>query len=579
MLPRIISEGPTTAGGILLVGESPGADEDRLGRPFVGVSGHELDAELGLAGFNRSNLRLTNVCHERPPSNEIEHFFCLKSLARREGVALLHGRYPHQPVLDGLKQLQVEVDRLQPRLIICLGNTALWAFTGLTGIIKWRGSILPATGGPVEAHGAKLIPTLHPAAVLREYVWRAVVIQDLKRAKRESQFPEIRRPAWSFTVPSSVAEAEDWAASHIFSQPPDHPIVGDVENFYETDRLHAGRLICLGFASSKHEALCIPFTRRVDTKEVGGMHYWASPEDELAVTKLSRLILSNRQIVFHNRLHDCQILARNWGVMPLNGGDTMVAQHVAFPGQLGGKIDPITGRVSKKGSSLSLAFCSSMYCAYHRAWKDDGKGWDPSIDSDLSYYHYNCEDVVRTYEVMEELTLILRQQNLYDQYLFELELFEPVFDMMFRGMNFDEERRRELLRQVSQEAKSAQAWINLALDHPLNVGSMVQMRQLFYSDFQLPPILHRKTKKPTLDDKALETIAKCKPLLGPLIARIQYLRSLGVFKENFLEARTSSGDRRLRTAMNIVGPETFRFSSNITAFGEGGNLQNLPRDS
>jgi uracil-DNA glycosylase len=571
---RLIQEGPRRTGGVMVVGEAPGSDEDRLGRPFVGVSGHELDTWLGLAGFNRSDLFLTNVCHERPPANEIEAFFCKKSLAKREGVSELHGRYPHRPVVAGLQQLQVEVDRLQPSLIICLGSTALWAFTGETGIIKWRGSILPASGGPVDAHGAKLIPTLHPAAVLREYVWRAVCIQDLRRAKRESAFPEIRRPQWNFTVPKTVDEVEAWFEEHVWSQPADKPLVADVENFYETDRLHSGRLICLGVASDHNTAMCIPFVHRGIGEEPS---YWPA-DDEVRITHLCRSALQNRPIVFHNRLHDCQILARNWGVMPQNGGDTMVMQHVAFPGQLGGKIDPITGKVSKKGSSLSLGFCSSMYCNYHRWWKDDGKGWDPSIHDEDSYWRYNCEDVVRTYEVMEELEVILRRDKLYEQYLFELSLFAPVFDMMFRGMNFDEERRREMLREVNIEAKNAQAWINLALDHPLNVGSMVQMRQLFYGDFGLPPILHRKTKQPTLDDKALDTIAKRKPLLVPLIERIQYLRSLGVFKENFLEARTSTADKRLRASQNIVGPETYRFSSNITAFGEGTNLQNLPRD-
>lgn len=589
---RLIQEGSRQPGGVMLVGEAPGADEDRIGRPFVGYSGHELDSWLGLVGLNRSSLFLTNVCHERPPGNEIDAFFRKRSEAKKAhkidslGLAAslttlsedtpveIGGRFPRRPVLEGLAQLQRDLDSLRPHLIVALGNTALWALTGETGIIKWRGSILPCEGGPVTAPQAKVIPTLHPAAVLREYVWRAVCIQDLKRAVRESAFPEIRRPQWRFTVPTSVAEVEDWFDTHVWSQPADRPLVADVENFYETDRLHPGRLICLGFAASRTDAICIPFVHR----DTGGvqLHYWSS-SDECAITGLCRDVLQSRPIAFHNALHDCQILARNWGCMPSLEHDTMVMQHVAFPGQLGGRIDPITGRVSKKGSSLSLGFCSSMYCNYHRWWKDDGKGWDHAIDDEASYWAYNCEDTVRTYEVMEELQIILRQQGLWEPYRFEMALFGPVFGMMFRGVRFDAERRDLFLADVKQQIKTTQAWIDTAVGHSLNVDSTPQMRDLFYRDFMLPPVLDRKTKQPSLNDKAISTLQTRKPLLRPLIERIQGLRSLNTFEETFLRMRESK-DGRLRTALNIAGPETMRFSSNTTAFGEGQNLQNLPRD-
>ena len=584
----------------MAVGEAPGADEIRFGRPFAGHSGHELDEQLGKAGLNRRDLFLTNVCHERPPGNEIEAFFARKSEAKgapcldgqlftaasmaqlsSTALSIVAGRYPRRPVLLGLIQLQQDIDRLRPRLIIALGNTALWALTGLTGIIKWRGSILEATGGPVDGHGIKLIPTMHPAAVLREYPWHAVAIQDLRRAGRESQFPEIRRPAWRFTVPSSVRDVEQWFGDHgLFDDGP--TIVSDIENFYESDRLHDGRLICIGFAASKLDAMCVPFVHRAGDDP----HYW-SPADELAVTQLCARVLRARPVCFHNGLHDVQIIARNWGIMPRFAHDTMVGQHVGFPGQLGGKIDPLTGKTSKKGSSLSLSFCSSMYCKYHRFWKDDGRGWDPEIHDETQYFHYNCEDVVRTYEVMEEEYIILKSQNLWDQYLFEMSLFAPVFDMMFRGMNFDQEHRIKMraavghaatpTRRATGQIAEIQAWIDAAVGHPLNVESSQQMQQLFYSDFKVAPILHRKTRKPTLDDRALDTIIKRKPVLRPLIERIQGLRSLAVFKENFLDVRTSCADGRLRSAQNVVGPETMRFSSNLTAFGEGFNAQNLPR--
>lgn len=609
---RLIQEGTRRPGGVMIVGEAPGETEIQWGRPFVGASGHELDSELGLAGWNRAQFSLlTNVCHERPPGNEIDQFFAKKSAVGKRVVvleahdfdhviamlnlgadpydldlpelALVAGRYPTSPILHGLLQLQADLNQLRPSLIIALGNTALWALTGLTGITNWRGSILEATGGPVEGHGCKLIPTMHPAAVVREYTWRTVAIQDLKRAKRESAFPEVRKPAWRFHVPKTVREVEQWLGdfglargSSVSSSSDAPPITADVENHYEEDAVHNGRLICLGFAANKLDAMCVPFVHRGSVGE--DSHWWQTPEEEVAVTMLCRDALRTRSVIFHNGLHDTQILARNWDVMPAFKHDTMMKQHVAWPGMFGGKLDPLTGKSSKKGSSLSLAFCSSMYCEYHRFWKNDGRGWDATIHDEMQYFRYNCEDCVRTLEVSEELDVILKRDNLWETYLFEMELFEPVFEMMFRGMVFDETRRRDMRRQVKADIEQTQAWIDAAVGHPLNVGSAPQMQNLFYHDFQVPPVLHRKTKKPTLDDKALETISKRKPILRPLIEKIQGLRSLGVFGENFLSTRTSKVDGRLRAALNPVGPETFRFSSNVNAFGEGMNLQNLPRD-
>ncbi len=134
----------------------------------------------------------------------------------------------------------------------------------------------------------------------------------------------------------------------------------------------------------------------------------------------------------------------------------------------------------------------------------------------------------------------------------------------------------EFKKQIRRDKKITQTYIDTSLGHELNVGSSPQMQKLFYHDFNIPPILHRKTKKPTLDDKALDTIKKRMPVLRPLITRIQDRRSLTTFKSNFLDINLGP-DGRLRSAFNPAGVETMRFSSNENAFGEGMNLQNLPK--
>jgi DNA polymerase I-like protein with 3'-5' exonuclease and polymerase domains len=86
---------------------------------------------------------------------------------------------------------------------------------------------------------------------------------------------------------------------------------------------------------------------------------------------------------------------------------------------------------------------------------------------------------------------------------------------------------------------------------------------------------NKHTKRPTTDDKALDTIAKKEKVFAPLIYALQDYRSLGVFLSTFLLMPTDR-DKRFRTSYNPVGTETFRFNSSSDPFGYGGNLQNIP---
>ena len=104
------------------------------------------------------------------------------------------------------------------------------------------------------------------------------------------------------------------------------------------------------------------------------------------------------------------------------------------------------------------------------------------------------------------------------------------------------------------------------------------MMEFFYGDLNLPPIISRKTKNPTLDDEALAKLAQREPLLQPIIRAISEYRSIGVFRSTFVDAELDS-DGRMRCSYNICGTETFRFSSAQNAFGSGTNLQNIPTGS
>ena len=130
-------EGSATA-PVVVVGEAPGANEDRVGRPFVGAAGKFLDTLLGEAELERAEVFITNVLKARPPGNRDP---------RADEVA------HHLPFLDA----QLEV--IRPRLLVPLGRHALKRFAPDLAIGEVHGHV-------VQRDGRTLFPMYHPAAAL-----------------------------------------------------------------------------------------------------------------------------------------------------------------------------------------------------------------------------------------------------------------------------------------------------------------------------------------------------------------------------------------------------------------------------
>ncbi len=128
--------------GLMVIGEGPGADEDRLGRPFVGKAGQLLDKILASGGFDRHrNAYIANVVKCRPPGNRVP---------------------TPTECLACLPYLREQMYILQPKVVLLLGATALRGVLGVTeGITKARGNW-------IEQDGVWYLPTFHPAALLRD---------------------------------------------------------------------------------------------------------------------------------------------------------------------------------------------------------------------------------------------------------------------------------------------------------------------------------------------------------------------------------------------------------------------------
>lgn len=534
-----ITNGPLDA-RIMLIGEHPGEDELKNGKPFSGASGWEMDKMLGEAGISRNECFCTNVIHEMPPINfkgkpDTERMFYTKSEAKKFDIEDLNGKFPNGTILEGIKELVKDIEFVQPDIIVPLGSLALWAVTGEIGITNWRGSIMK---GP---NGIKTIPTYNPAAILNNWPWRWIQVEDFRRIREESLFTEIRKPEWNFIIRPSFSDVMDF--------------LGDIHDQYiACDTETRNKYIsCYGIATSKLDALCIPF---MDIPSVES--YW-SLEEEVAITKRLQEVTSREDVrcIFHNGLYDLQYTMHDWGYTPNISDDTMIMQHTCFA-----------------GLPKSLFFTSSLCCDYYSFWKGEGKDWDPRLHSPERYWAYNLQDCVYTFECHEKLMKFLDSYDLWEQYKLLMGLFRPTLEMMLRGVRVDKKTKQELGPQLAQARKERLKWFETVLGHTLNPNSNPQMKSLFYEDFGMKEIKDRKTHQPTVNDDALKELARKEPRLRPLTEKIQECRSIRIFETNFVGARLSDDDR-MRSSFALL-PKTYRFSASKDSFGTGVNLETIP---
>ncbi len=158
----VISDGSVSA-DIMLIGEAPGADEDKTGIPFVGRAGKLLNEFLIKAGLDRKkDLYIANTVKCRPPEN--------RKPTKEEKIACE----------DNLKK---QIDMVKPKVIILCGATAMESF-----IKDKKLTISKARGQVFDLNGIKLVPIFHPSYLLRQHSIqkgspRDLMLEDLKMVK------------------------------------------------------------------------------------------------------------------------------------------------------------------------------------------------------------------------------------------------------------------------------------------------------------------------------------------------------------------------------------------------------------
>ena len=350
---------------VCVVGEAYGENEDRIKEGFVGSSGIELLRMLDEGGIleltaedqnyiykfwqdrdprlidmvwrMHPEIYRTNVFNIRPRGNKIEDLCG----TREEGISGLpsfgkskYFRREFEPEID---RLASELLEQNPNLIIACGNTPCWALLGTTKITSIRGTTHLSTH---TVKGYKVLPTYHPAYIMRFWEARPTAVADFIKAARESKFPEIRRPKREIWIAPTLDDIREFKAKYI-----------DNCKFLSVDIETSRRAItCIGFAPNPQIAIVVPFVR----PGKNGRNYFTNPASEREAWRIISEILADptTQKTFQNGAYDISFLWRAYGVKVINAEhDSMLLHHALYP-----------------ESEKSLGYLGSIYCS-DSSWK------------------------------------------------------------------------------------------------------------------------------------------------------------------------------------------------------------------
>lgn len=532
---------------LAVVGEAPGRYEDEAGIPFVGPSGKLVDEMLTEAGVKREDVYVSNVLKYRPPNNEFWRYKEIQIDGRQLELSTC------------IKELWGELNVVRPNCILALGNEALRALTGNSGITQWRGSILKATD-PVY----KVVSSFHPANFLDRtdrdvqavnYAAKSYVQLDFNRAVQESLTSKLELPRRRLDIARNSLDLY-----RFFRTYKDHEYCAvDIE-------VHHCIPVCIGFAFTRHHAISVPLFHEIPG---WGNVMGLSKKECLEMWKLcAQFLLDPRyKKIGQNFKFDHQKLLKPLGMDVLNFWvDTMFLAHTLYP-------------ELPKG----LAFLASIWTR-EPYYKDDYKEYQPKRDSVDQIFIYNARDAAVTVEVYEEMwgeiKGISQAQSevgkllTLDKFFFRIPMPKHRRYMRIEnvGLLLNVERNAELLTKYTDWWKRDQSRLDELCKRHVNVASPKQIASLLYTWLELPVRYEtdRKTgkQKVKVDEDTIVALlnnhaGKCNnknatEILDLILTIRRVRKTIGTY----ILAQVDY-DGRMRTVYNPVGTETGRSSTSL----------------
>lgn len=480
---------------ICIVGEAPGADEVKEGRPFVGASGLELHRGLSAARIIKRDVHITNVLLCQPPKNELSNLLARISADNRERdkrnkakkkayeIAVKRDATLPAPIYEDL--IISPIDCCAPRLqrevqgykdFITLGGVATRAITGSTqSILSLRGGTIDLVAGR-NLPERRVMPTVHPAFVLRAPRWTAVFRGDLFRANRWFTGTMAWTPPRVTYNPSP-----EWLDSFL-----NQPGVAYWTYDLETDGIEplTAKIRCVGIGAPDGRVTIVGLLSR------DGISRFYTERDEIRVVEIMKTFFTNKKIVkvAHNGgSYDFACLHSQWGIEVAPQMDTIMLHRLV-------------------ASELphSLGFVGSVYTDAP-SWKTDREGNKIafSAESDEQLHEYCAMDVRVTSMLLPPLLDSVKTRGQAGLIGPDHRIQKICAEMHRVGMWVDQAKRAEYEKKYVKEA--AARLEELRRSSPIadfNPGSPHQIRRLLFDDWNLVAPLDEKERYTASGDPA-----------------------------------------------------------------------------
>jgi uracil-DNA glycosylase family 4 len=426
------AKGPTSA-EIVIIGEAPGEQEERLGEPFVGGAGKVLSMLLNQAGIMRQECYITNVLKCRPPKNNIH-----TSDARS---AIEHCKLI----------LNAELRSLHPKVTVPTGNVPLEALDIKHKITEIRGSVLMTNWG-------KVIPTFHPAYLLRQWHEYVTAVYDWRKVKDHLYINGVIEPPEDFTLTPSIEQVEEFVLSTLEKANKGMIDVAiDIESYITSSPLLTPVKV-IGLATDSMTALVVPFITQA------GNGYWEKRAHALrAVMSIGRILEHpNIRKILHNSLYDLTVLTHLGFKISGPVFDTMLGKFLVY------HLTP-----------NSLAYCVSIYSDYP-PWKLD-KG-----TSDLEFRRYNARDCVVLHMIKPKVSEDIDSNGV--RWVFEnlMGNIIPTVHMSVNGVYLDQAQHALVREQLIQDTTRLRRELTVLSGNPeFNPASTKQLSDLLFKKFKL----------------------------------------------------------------------------------------------
>lgn len=478
---------------IAIIGEAPGERECEENRPFVGKAGFELSTGMGVHGVRRQQTSFINAIQCRPPENELDlQLHRLQRENKRRENENKRRKAEQGPEAKLLPILPSPFDCCAPRLqkdlagftnVIAVGKRAAEAALGHPV------SIMEARGGPVTLpSGVKVMPTLHPAFILRMRRWTRAFRADLGRALRWFRGDtDWRQPRVTFNpTPAQLRAFLAPERPYAYDTETKSPLPGRPE--LAKDPLLA-RLGLLGIATDD-EVMVVAFLG-VD----GASTFY--PSYELA--EIQQII---RDWAVHprkvkrdfNGYYDVPIIQRHFGVTPWPREDMILFHRDVEPELPHG-----------------LGYVASVHTYIPYAWKVDHSGTD--AETDREWREYNAVDCVLTHRIREPLAEAIGLRSQWQALSIHHAVQRLCVGMHREGVWVNQPKRAEWdtklraeaidhLRVLKQELGSLGMAESFIKD--FNPGSVEQLKDLFFTRWGFTPVDYsKKTGEPSTGDETL----------------------------------------------------------------------------